>query len=343
MTSAAPKGNLKGLILNGILAVLPYITPKKKDQILLGSMRGNNFRGFVSILRSSILITSYSIQDVSFFQYLPGRFNKVQTYHGLPLKGQIPGIERRAPYPLGFYLIKKERLSNRLFVTTSEFTAALEKDFYYKNRMSCGYPRNDIFFDRSRQYFSYRDKFQLSQYSSILLYCPTFRDADSGQVTFHQHDLQKLDEFFRSHNQLLMTSSHHLSVPSISYEHLSNIISIDGEFEDIQDLLVDVDVLISDYSSITLDFILSGKPVIYYPYDYEHYTETRGFCVNYFQDLPGPFPCSPEELYQCLETIDEWSTDEEYIASYTQLVNRFHLNQDGKSSSRLTDLLNTLV
>jgi len=122
------------------------------DERGLPVVKLHSFAGFRAILRSGSLVISHSIEDVSYFQFLPGRFRKIHTYHGLPLKGHIPNLEQRRPRPLGYLLLKWERKSNALFLTTSAHTAALEKDFLYPTGTVLGYPRNDVFFDQQRRF-----------------------------------------------------------------------------------------------------------------------------------------------------------------------------------------------
>jgi CDP-glycerol glycerophosphotransferase (TagB/SpsB family) len=47
--------------------------------------------------------------------------------------------------------------------------------------------------------------------------------------------------------------------------------------EDIYDVLDEFDVLISDYSSVMFDFLLSQRPVIYAWFDLDDYYEKEGF------------------------------------------------------------------
>ncbi|MCH5315201.1 MAG: CDP-glycerol glycerophosphotransferase family protein [Eubacterium sp.] len=43
------------------------------------------------------------------------------------------------------------------------------------------------------------------------------------------------------------------------------------------DLLNKADILVSDYSSISVDFLLAHRPVIYLFADFEQYDRERGF------------------------------------------------------------------
>lgn len=296
--------------------------------------------GFWAVLRAGHLVISHSIEDVSYFQFLPGRFHKIHAYHGLPLKGFIPDLKRRRPWPLGYLLLKHERRSNALFLTTSAHTAALEQGFLYPTGTVLGYPRNDVFSDPARVFDSYRDSLGLDRFAKVILYCPTFRDFDRPAAPFPPGRLDQLAELLRARNYLLLVSSHHLDdTLDLRANTSPHIVDINGRFEDIQDLLPDIDVMVSDYSSIVYDFMLSGRPIIYYCHDYERYLAERGFLIDYFNDLPGPFCHSFEALLDTIATLDDWTGDAGYRRHYQQVTDLFHHYQDGRASERLAALL----
>ncbi|MFT6286558.1 MAG: CDP-glycerol glycerophosphotransferase [Alcanivorax sp.] len=300
--------------------------------------------GFWAIVRARLLVTGYNIRDVSYFQFLPGRFTKIQTWHGLPLKGGIPGIRDRFPRPLGYWLFSLERRSNHLCCTTSEVTKEVEEamDGFYPRLTITGYPRNDMFFRPEQALIDYKSVLELGQYSRIILYCPTFRDGSDQTRPFSEHFLAVLNTFFADTNQILLVTRHHLdSIQGVS-DQLSHIKMLDNQVQDIQDLLVDIDLMITDYSSIVLDYILTGKPAVFFPYDDNLYHTDRGFSIDYFADLPGPFAFTEEQLLELLQTVDDWSNTVEYRYKYERLVDRMHSYRDGDSCQRLCQVMESL-
>ncbi|MBR5112206.1 MAG: CDP-glycerol glycerophosphotransferase family protein, partial [Clostridia bacterium] len=47
------------------------------------------------------------------------------------------------------------------------------------------------------------------------------------------------------------------------------------------------DILITDYSSVCMNFAYLNKPVIFYAFDLDDYNETRSFCFGYEDYVPG--------------------------------------------------------
>lgn len=327
-----------------------WITASKEVEVKLAELelpfvRLYSPRGFWSILRARVLVTGYNIRDVSYFQFLPGRFIKLQTWHGLPLKGPIPNLRDRFPRPLGYWLILRERYSNTICCTTSPETKAIElgmSDFYPRLEVT-GYPRNDIFYRPELIVFDVRQELGLDEDAGIILFSPTFRDSSSEQLPFSDAFSQKLSQHLETTNQIFLITEHHLAqLQGLQQEH-PRIRSLKSGLWDIQELLVQADLLITDYSSIALDYILTGRPVLFYPHDFEKYEAARGFSIDYFKDLPGPFVRSEAELLRLIQCVEDWSTESDYRRGYEQLVDRFHTYQDGNSAHRVCQLLETLT
>lgn len=298
-----------------------------------------SFAGFVAILRSNFLIDSYDVSDIAYLHFLPGRFNKIEIYHGLPFKGLTPGLKDAWPRPIGFYLYHKERASYRGYVVTSEETKRISEGWYHKNIVILGYPRNDIFFNHSFAFEDYKNKFNLSRFTKVILYCPTFRDKRPSKVPFTINFLKKLNDYLIKNNYTLLLKNHPNERSDFNVENYSNIIDVSSRVNDVQDLLIHVDVLITDYSSVVMDFILSNKPIIFYPYDYDEYTKIRKWDIDYYSIVPGPFAKNEEELLECLKSIETIFRGTAYKEKYEELRNKYHFYKDGKSCERLYNFL----
>ena len=96
------------------------------------------------------------------------------------------------------------------------------------------------------------------------------------------------------------------------------------------DILAHTDVLITDYSSIYFDFLLTGKPAILNFIDYSRYAKSRGLCyqINHFQNLEN-IAFSESKFFMHLENILEKSKTKEkpaysdYLLSLTNLTHKY--------------------
>ena len=61
------------------------------------------------------------------------------------------------------------------------------------------------------------------------------------------------------------------------------------------------DVLITDYSSIYIDFLLTGRPVLPFTYDIDSYVSERGFLYDLEDALPASWFRTADELIARLD------------------------------------------
>lgn len=69
------------------------------------------------------------------------------------------------------------------------------------------------------------------------------------------------------------------------------------------EVLAMFDLLITDYSSIYIDYLLLERPILFLPYDREAYLKTRGFNFDYDEVTPGPKPKSYAEFLNSIEGL----------------------------------------
>jgi CDP-glycerol glycerophosphotransferase (TagB/SpsB family) len=199
-----------------------------------------------------------------------------------------------------------------------------------------GTPRND--------YLLYPNNELLQEHSylnkNVILYAPTWREYGdrSSFFPFEDKDLERLNAFLETQDAYLLMRGHREEMERISEnygeEKLSRILPAHQEFfPDAQRLLAHVDVLVTDYSSIYLDFLLLDKPIIFIPYDLEQYQSYRGFLFDYDTHTPGDKVGTQAEF---MESIARALNKPELGAiERTQMKNLFHTYEDGKSSERI--------
>ena len=82
--------------------------------------------------------------------------------------------------------------------------------------------------------------------------------------------------------------------------------------EDIMEILNIFDLLITDYSSIYIDYLILNRPMIFLPYDKERYLQGRGMNFEYDKVTPG---AKPESLREFMDRIHEaFSGKDPYFA-----------------------------
>lgn len=294
---------------------------------------------FKYILKAKYLLLTHGPIDVSYFYFLFGRFNMIQTWHGIPLKDISPSAEDKAPLHMRIlqYLSRLNDKRYKLIVATSEETRrTFRLSFNNNNVKILGYPSHDTLRNHSLLFEDYKQKLHLYKYSKVILYCPTFRENKTKQP-FSSEFLNKLNIYLRRNNYIFLVKRHPYDdfLMNDQNEYL-NILDVSTQIIDIYDLLPHVDILITDYSSILFDFTLLNRPLIFYPYDIEMYIEKcRKLNYDYFAELPGPFAHNEDELLEILSNIDSIFGSKDYKERYEQFRLRFNYYNDDDNCRRL--------
>lgn len=103
-------------------------------------------------------------------------------------------------------------------------------------------------------------------------------------------------------------------------------------YDDIQELLVSADALISDYSSVVFDYMLSQKPCFMYATDIEEYKNDRNFYIP-LDEMPFPIAVNNKTFIDNIENFD----DNTYRNSIRAFADKYGMIDDGSASRRCAD------
>jgi CDP-glycerol glycerophosphotransferase len=107
---------------------------------------------------------------------------------------------------------------------------------------------------------------------------------------------------------------------------------------DIRELFLAADVLVADYASATFDFAITGKPILHYVYDLEHYhDDLRQFYFDLAEIAPGPLLRTEDELLDALTDVDAATAGTR--DRYARFRERFCSREDGHATERVLDLV----
>lgn len=196
-------------------------------------------------------------------------------------------------------------LGKEYYVATSEpFVKIYQSAFRRpKKQILClGQPRNDVFFrEKPEPYFPGK---------KVILYCPTHRkEGAEPMYAAKLFDLNRLEDFLAENDLYFVIKKHFYHREEqedlTSYPHILDIThqnEIHGRSIDIQQLIMEVQLLITDYSSIYIDYLLLDKPLLFYCYDYQRYLEhDREMYFPYEEVTPGEKAADFDALMEQLE------------------------------------------
>lgn len=210
------------------------------------------------------------------------------------------------------YLVESKKNSEMtdLFISSNSIqTEEYKRAFWCKCEiLQCGIPRNDIYFNFSKEQIDeIRKKTGFSKGTKLVLYAPTFRDKESKDAFTLDYNqiIKTLEETTNSKWKLLVRF--HPAVKEKDFYHQisfnSDIINM-TEYPDMQELLLISDVLITDVSSSIYDCTLLRKPIFLFMPDFDFYTEyCRGLTKEYFH-LPYTVYKSNEDLQNAIKQYD---------------------------------------
>jgi CDP-glycerol glycerophosphotransferase len=94
--------------------------------------------------------------------------------------------------------------------------------------------------------------------------------------------------------------------------------------------------MVTDYSSTMFDFAVTGKPLLFYTYDLDHYRDqVRGFYFELSEHAPGPLLRTGDEVLDALRDLN--AIRDEYRVRYARFRERFCHLDDGHATDRVID------
>lgn len=301
-------------------------------------VKKGSFKAFFYLLRAKAIIISHGILDVSPCGFF-GKFNIIQSWHGTPIKRigfdsiilklrSERNIIKSLTLIMG--LIRQLISPKIIFLSPSEKVSVIFKSVFrpfLRGVWETGYPRNDIFFNKCLRDNKIIEKMGLKKFNEIILYAPTYRKKGEILKPFSEDTLEEIDRLLRERNWVLLVKKHP-NTKKIEILETNNIIDVSNQLTDVQELLPYVDILITDFSSIIYDFMITNRPVILYTFGLSEYSE--GFLYDLFRVFSGLVVKDEKELVKLLK-----SSGRKTIKRISALNSIFNKENDGLSTLKL--------
>lgn len=284
--------------------------------------------------RRALAEAKYLITDNSFPAYFYKRPEQVylNTWHGTPLKAlgrtdlenAVSIANVQANMAKADWLLHPNRFTKDIMMRDY----MMDRVFTHKT-VIMDYPRNDALY-RAEFRDEIIERYGLER-KRLIAYMPTWRgtgrDADiAEQLARTESVISDMQDMLRD-EEVLFVNLHFLLDAGIDCSAYGNVRSFPSEYET-YDFLSACDVLITDYSSVSIDFAGTGKEIILYLYDYDQYRRDKGFYYD-VKELPFKKACTAEELDVCLhEPPEEYRLDDSMTC-----------REKGNSSEKLIKLI----
>lgn len=262
----------------------------------------------------------------------------INTWHGTPLKHMGFDVKNNLK---GSQNTMKNFLASDYMIspnahTTNIFKHAFKLDGLYSGEiLEMGYPRIDLTINttakEARKYLA--EHLNLKK-NPIILYCPTWRGKN---VNDPENTLLNIFEEIKLLNQKLpyqVLVKVHPFVYSKAKEMPELKPYLVPDFLDTNQLMPAVDLMITDYSSIFFDFLVTDKPIVFYVPDLDKYQNERGVYIDLCA-LPGPVADNIQDVITLVS--NESYKDADVQEKYAKFKHNFVNYENGSVTERLIE------
>lgn len=270
-----------------------------------------SWRGFKTVVRAKKAFLNHSLRDIS--PLLLGGAEIIQLWHGTPLKrigydadwtaasakARIKNGVRKIIYSIFPYMYGS-RWFDKIVVSSETISGTFQTAFGIdKTKIEIvGQPRNDCLhqeFRLDKLIFTELDflKDLKGKYDIIISWLPTHR-GKSGKTLINLIDQYGFDEaefadFLIINNIGFIAKPHFLERETLADKSGLGGNFIIYDYVDPYPLLRYTNVLMTDYSSVFFDFLLTDRPMIFSPFDFDDYIKAEAdYYYDYNEVTPGP-------------------------------------------------------
>lgn len=288
----------------------------------------------------------YLCSNIDFDRFLRRRpwQRFLQTFHGYPFKSMgIPfwrskGFSERA---IAEECDRRNRAWTSILVP-APFCVDLYRECYrYDGEiLVTGYPRDDALVRPDPEV---RDRVLRSlgvpAGRRVVLYAPTWRESDAVSARrarlFDELELDRLaDALGADHTVLLRGHIRTRHVSGAGSTDRAEIVDV-TRYPEVNDLILAADVAVLDYSSLRFDWMLTGKPMLFFVPDLEDYLSQRTALFDFGPTAPGPLLRTTDEVIDALRGLDEVSAA--FAPERAAADARFNGLNDGFAAARVVD------
>ena len=320
----------------------------------------NSLKGFYSVLKAKYWFCDFTANQISQFNssisksvvinFLHGTGIKKNGYDAIETRGNQIGVDNSG------YVVKDSlqdkiynlfKKSNDYYPVNCSYKAEIRKSAYGATddqNIILGAPRIDVLYKDIpfAEMFTEKDYEAIKNYKNenkkILVYVPTFRETGKDVSTWLKNE--KLQQFLEENNTILACKLHPFDANSLKDNTFKNVYKMENT-SDIYPILKYTDGMITDYSSIYLDYLHLDKPIIYHIPDIEEFTtKCRGFYRPFETISAGIYTKNEMELYNAMN--DVINGIDNYKEQRKRLFDNMFVYHDGNNCERVFEFIKTL-
>lgn len=320
-----------------------------------------SWSAFWRSLRADVIVVTHGFGDASRFG--SRRALVVNLWHGSPLKrmhldspaalrlpvlGGIAPIRRlmAAMYTRGTSRIGLMPAGSSLVVPRLQGAFGLPD-----GRLEVlGEPRTDVLFRGGMELLRSTARVRLESSVGpigsrrVILFAPTWRDGRADPVVPSRAEWQAIEAWLDEHEAVLVVRPHPLGIGD--YTHTSDAVRLlTSEAEpEVMAVLHAADALVTDFSSVLVDFAVTGGPIVHLAPDEVTYAAEHGLYEPYSETAGGHVELTwGEALDRLTAVVEEGPARTSALAHSARIAEQYHAHQDGRSSARVVDRVSALT
>jgi len=295
---------------------------KKKHKCLesVNTVQIDTFKYFIYTMKAKYWVASVNIERG--LNYKKKKQIYLNTWHGIPIKtigNDAPGRKDFNFSSIDYLIVSGEyerKIYQRAFKIPSN------------HFLNAGLPRNEELYKELsiEEKNAIKKKLSISLDKKVILYAPTWRDSDNKGKSYDiapPITIKKWKTKLEKDYIILMRLHPYTEkIMNITFDDFFRDVS---QNENLNDLIKIANILITDYSSIAFDFSITGKPVMFFAYDFDEYNKSRGLYINLSEECPLSYSTDEDVLLNKLIDFQSQQLSNESINFYSKYI-QYHGN-----------------
>jgi len=278
-----------------------------------------SIKGLMLFIRCKVIFVTHSISMDYSIRWPKGAFTIIKInlkkhkvinlWHGISVKKLLalsnPVVKEHTDRVR--YRRKEKRMYAGLVSSSLIDSYSMAAMFYpiqYTNIWITGLPRTDFLLRNINNLPLHLQKEnrlleELKGNKRLVVYAPTYRQTkvieNASYYQFTDSEIMLLRKVLKNNNAILGIRLHYFN-NDIKQSNIINYIDDETIYDigqekvdEISPIIRNLDLLITDYSSVYIDALFLNKPVIGFIYDFDNYKEEQdGLLYNYTYSFPGP-------------------------------------------------------
>lgn len=282
----------------------------------------------------------------------------IELWHGFPIKALNNAcFDQKAIEDTNRMtnLFNRERVAICSYSRLYNIFFGYAMRIYQKQFRITGMPRNDMLFSPNGHERIVKLLGNVED-QRVVIYVPTFRKSEWYNVEgmnegmifdWKDFSFEDFDKFLLDNNILFIMKIHSGELSDVSIRNTKSIklLSDDSLFDldiDLYEILNETDMMLTDYSSIAVDYLLINKPIVFAIKDEEEYSEKHGLMTEPFEDwAPGECVKTYHDLKASI--LNALDGEDIYCESRKRMCRIMHQYADAGSTRRVLDLAKTAL